>query len=180
VDAAGRNLTYDEAIHQCDNIKTKAQREKKTLDHEVRLIRDSIDRDSMRERIKELEDRLNLSENSFKIKHEHHLLFDESKNNKKTKSRHKGKNILSSNDKYLETLDKTHDDIESVLMGTLSVINETQDMGDSTLHQLEIQNEQIDHIHNKVKSVDNQLSRSNKLIRKFKQKAFGIKSWFMK
>jgi len=65
-------------------------------------------------------------------------------------------------------------------MGTLSVINETQDMGDSTLHQLEIQNEQIDHIHNKVKSVDNQLSRSNKLIRKFKQKAFGIKSWFMK
>jgi len=54
VDAAGRNLTYDEAIHQCDNIKTKAQREKKTLDHEVRLIRDSIDRDSMRERIKEV------------------------------------------------------------------------------------------------------------------------------
>mmetsp|Transcript_13472 Transcript_13472/g.16043 ORF Transcript_13472/g.16043 Transcript_13472/m.16043 type:complete len:244 (-) Transcript_13472:18-749(-) len=165
VDNAVSKQPLEQAIHACEKLSSKAEKEKRSLEHEVRLLKDHSEKESWKEKISEMQDRMAAAKRNLKTKQQQGELFGDGKKDTFGQG-HQG----PTNDEYLDKAEETHDKIEDTLGNVLNVVNETEDLGSATLEQLAKQRDQIKDIHKTVLNIDDALNRSDALIRTFSKR----------
>lgn len=165
VDEAGSKISLDDAVHACEKLSSKAEKEKRSLEHEVRLVTDHATKSTWKDKISAVDDRLVSAKRNLKTKQQQGELFGDPSD----KSGATGKQGPS-NDEYLDMAEETHDKIENTLTSTLNVVNETEELGASTLEQLQKQGQQIAEVHKTILNIDDALHRSDALLRTFSKR----------
>lgn len=150
----------------CTAAAAKVETAKRSLDLQLRTVRDDDAKDGWASHISAADERFAAAKRSLALKKEQAELFG-----KAAADGGAGGNTPGykgpTNDQYLDLTDKVHDDIDASLANTLQVVNDTEDLATATAEQLAKQREQITDVHQSVLSIEEALKRSDALLRTF-------------
>ena len=152
----------------------KCEKDKRSLDHELRLVADPDAKELWRSKVAAADERLADAKRSLARKKEQAELFGVGAGGGAAGGGGGGGGAASrpgyvgpTNDELLDKTEKVHDDIELHLRNALNVVNDTDELADATLETLGRQREQIENVHKTVLSIDEALTRSDALLRTF-------------
>jgi DNA repair ATPase RecN len=154
---------------QCQKAISKGDRELKSIEYEIRTMKDVEEKAFWKANIAEMDYRFVDAKHRFIDMQNKAELFPSS-----SSEQHCTNNTWS-NDDYLSRAEKTYDAIDDSLGNIMSLINDTDDLASASREQLSGQTEQIKSITVTVNRIDDKLVESGHLIRKFNKKRLGIK-----
>lgn len=150
----------DVVVSECNAKFSRAKAIKKSYCLEMRLLRNKEIKGTNERALKELEARC------VKLRQEMEWLQD----------KWDRRNVLASpaprddfkgNDDYLDGADKIQDQTQDALSRTMNLVEASKEIGQSTLNELECQQEQIKDIAADILIIEDNLTRADKLIRNF-------------
>lgn len=169
VDEVSATVALADQEFACTAAAAKAETAKRSLDLQLRTIRDDDARDGWAAHVSAADERFAAAQRSLSLKKEQAELFGRAAANGSLASvagaaaGYQG----PTNDQYLDLTDQVHDNIDASLASTLQVVNDTEDLALATAAQLAKQREQLADVHQSVLSIEEALKRSDALLRTF-------------
>lgn len=151
---------------KCAAAASKVEQAKRSLDLQLRTIRDEDVKDGWADHIRAADERFASAQRSLVQKREQAELFGRANGDVAGVAGAAGYRGPT-NDQYLDMTAKVHDDIDASLQNTLNVVNDTEDLAHATAEQLAKQREQIVDVHQNVLKIEDALKRSDALLRTF-------------
>lgn len=167
MDEVSATAPRDEQESACTAAAAKVETAKRSLDLQLRTIRDDDAKDSWATHINAADERFAAAKRSLALKKEQAELFGKAAAEGGAGAGNTPGYKGPTNDQYLDLTDKVHDDIDASLANTLQVVNDTEDLATATAEQLAKQREQITDVHHSVLSIEEALKRSDALLRTF-------------
>jgi SNARE protein len=168
VDEVSAAVSLADQDFACSAAAAKVETAKRSLDLQLRTIRDDDAKDGWAAHISAADERFAAAKRSHSLKKEQAELFG------RTAAAHGSSAGAAAagyrgptNDEYLDRTDAVHDDIDASLQATLQVVNDTEDLAAATAEQLAKQRDQIVDVHQSVLSIEDALKRSDALLRTF-------------
>eukprot|EP00613_Pedinella_sp_CCMP2098_P005013 CAMPEP_0171606604 /NCGR_PEP_ID=MMETSP0990-20121206/7855_1 /TAXON_ID=483369 /ORGANISM="non described non described, Strain CCMP2098" /LENGTH=297 /DNA_ID=CAMNT_0012169459 /DNA_START=153 /DNA_END=1047 /DNA_ORIENTATION=- len=156
----------EDQIAACAKVEKKAEKDKRALGMEARLIKDPDTKAQWEGRIHEVDERLAVGKRALTTKKEQAELFGQKGGGAGGVPGHAG----PTNDEYLDKTEQVHDKIDDSLANAANLINEAEEVGAATLEALAAQRNQIENIHGTVISIEEALKRSDALLRSFSKR----------
>lgn len=157
----------EDQVAACAKVEKKAEKDKRALGMEARLIKDADMKSQWEEKIQQLDDRLATAKRALATKKEQAELFGSGGAQSGAGGGGMPGHIGPTNDEYLDKTEEVHDKIDSSLANTLNLVNESEEVGAATLEALAAQRTQIEGIHGTVLNIEDALNRSDALLRQF-------------
>jgi len=152
--------TRENVVTECSAKLSRAQSIKKSYYLEMRLLRNKEIKGTHERKLKKIEMRCAV------LGHEIEWAQQAGRRRKLLTSQ-ACHDEFKGNDEYLDGADKIQDQTQDALSRTMNLVEASKEIGQSTLNELESQQEQIKDITADILIIEDNLSRADKLIRNF-------------
>mmetsp|Transcript_27728 Transcript_27728/g.61889 ORF Transcript_27728/g.61889 Transcript_27728/m.61889 type:complete len:202 (-) Transcript_27728:117-722(-) len=139
----------EDTVDRCGKLSKKLDKDKKTLENELRLIRDPEAKNGWKEKIDSLGSRLAQAKSALETKREQAELFRGVSDDGGGGGASGGNvtHVGPTNDEYLDRAEQVHDQIDGSLQNMAGMTDEMEELGDAIAEQLDAQTQQIASIH---------------------------------